>query len=453
MSRCFVLFVLTVGLVHAAVDDAEVRSLIENRIGTAKKAVGIVAGILDENGQRIVAAGRKSLSNAAVPDGDTVFEIGSITKAFTGILLADMVLRGEVQLDDPVAKYLPESVNVPAFEGRTITLRDLTTQTSALPRIPSNLKPADGENPYADYTVQQMYDFVSGYKLTRAPGSKYDYSNLGVGLLGHVLAKKAGKSYEELVIETILKPLGMSRSSITLSAAHKANFAAGHTPGLAETKNWDLPTFAGAGALRSTANDMLRFLAANLGIGETPLRKAIEMSHAIQKPTGNAELSVAMGWHVYTRHNTPLIWHNGGTGGYRTFAGFVPSKKTAVVMLCNTSFSVDDIGLHALVPAFESKMLPQAVERKEIQLDRQILTRYVGNYQLAPTFVIAITEDQGKLFLQATNQPKFPIYAESEERFFLKDVEAALTFEKAPTGEVTGLTLHQNGANMKARRN
>src|SRR5207244_1074108 len=139
------------------------------------------------------------------------------SKAFTAVLLADMVTRGEVKLDDPVSKYLPETVKVPAYQDRVITLLDLTTQTSGLPRLPSNLKPADPGNPYADYDVDRLYAFLNGYTLTRAPGAKYEYSNLGVGLLGHALARRAGKSYEELVTERILKPLKMTRTSITLS--------------------------------------------------------------------------------------------------------------------------------------------------------------------------------------------------------------------------------------------
>jgi len=212
------LFLLAIAA-FGAVDDAEVGRLVENRVQTAKKASGIVVGILDEKGTRFVAAGESSATRKQAPDGDTVFEIGSITKAFTGILLADMALRGEVKLEDPVSKYLPETVKVPEFEGRAITLLDLTTQSSALPRLPANLKPKNMMNPYADYSVEQLYAELANIKLTRAPGEKYDYSNLGVGLLGHALARRAGMSYEALVTARILKPLGMSRSSIVLTGS------------------------------------------------------------------------------------------------------------------------------------------------------------------------------------------------------------------------------------------
>jgi CubicO group peptidase (beta-lactamase class C family) len=312
------------------------------------------------------------------------------------------------------------------------------------------MKPADPENPYADYTVDQLFTFLPTVTLTRAPGEKYEYSNLGVGLLGNALARRAGQSYEELVTERILKPLKMTRSSITLTPAQMADFAPGYDASLAPTKNWDLPTLAGAGALRSTVNDMLKFLSANLGLTETPLRKAMEMTHAIQKPTGVPDLDIGMGWHEFSKYNTQLIWHNGGTGGYRTWAGFVKSKKSAVVVLCDTSFGVDDLGLHFLVSDYPAPMLPAAAP--EVTLDRAVLTKLVGQYPLTPAFVISVTEDGGKLYAQATGQPKFQLFAKSETEFFLKVVEASVTFEKDDSGAVTGLVLHQGGANQKAKR-
>ena len=252
--------------------------------------------------------------------------------------------------------------------------------------------------------------------------------------------------------DRILKPLQMTRSSITLSAVQKSNMAMGHSDQLAQVNNWDLPTFAGAGALRSTANDMLKFMAANMGLSDTPLRKAMELSHQIRTGTGSADLSIAMGWHVFDKFNTRVIWHNGGTGGYRTWAGFVPSKKTAVVVLCNTNFGVDDLGLHLSASEFPAKILEPRMEKKEVSVAPEVLRPYVGKYALAPTFIMTVTEEEGKLSLQATGQPKFRIYPESPVKFFLKEVEAAVSFEKSETGEVTGVILHQNGSNQKAKR-
>ena len=167
-------------------------------------------------------------SESVALGGNTVFEIGSITKTFSTALLADMVARGEVKLDDPVAKYLPSTVKVPGRGRKQITLYDLATHASELPRLPANLHPADMSNPYADYTVDQMYQSVSAYELERDIGAEYEYSNLGSGLLGHALARRLGKTWEEAVTERILEPLGMTDTRITLTADMRRRLAIGH---------------------------------------------------------------------------------------------------------------------------------------------------------------------------------------------------------------------------------
>jgi D-alanyl-D-alanine-carboxypeptidase/D-alanyl-D-alanine-endopeptidase len=221
-------------------------------------------------------------------DGDTVFEIGSVTKVFTSLLLADMVQRGEVALTDPVAKYLPPGIKMPERGGRQITLQDLATHTSGLPRLPPNLAPKDPANPYADYSVEQLYQFLSSYQLTRDIGSQYEYSNLGGGLLGHALARRAGMDYGALVRSRICEPLEMKSTGITLSAGMKARMAVGHDRSLDAVENWDLPALAGAGGLRSTANDLLTFLAANLGYTKSVLAPAMSAMLATRRPYGRA---------------------------------------------------------------------------------------------------------------------------------------------------------------------
>ena len=174
-----------------------------------RQSVGIVVGVIEPAGRRIVTYGRASTSEAVPLDGDTIFEIGSISKVFTSLLLADAVQRGEVALTDPISKYLPASVKVPE-RGRAITLQDLATHTSGLPRLP-DMNPKDPENPYADYSVDQLYRFLSTYQLPRDVGASYEYSNLGAGLLGHILALRAGTDYESLVKSRITGPLGMTQ--------------------------------------------------------------------------------------------------------------------------------------------------------------------------------------------------------------------------------------------------
>jgi D-alanyl-D-alanine-carboxypeptidase/D-alanyl-D-alanine-endopeptidase len=429
-----------------AADLAEIRALIANRVESGR-AVGIVVGIIDEKGRQTVGSGRLSINGPQAPDGDTVFEIGSVTKVFTSLILADMIEKGEVKPDDPVAKFLPNTVNVPGRNGRQITLLDLSMQVSGLPRLPSNLKPANPANPYVDYDAPKLYDFLSHYTLIRDPGEKYEYSNLAVGLLGHALALKAGVSYEALVRQRILAPLGMNSTAITLGDAEKKRLAPGYDASLRPASNWDFAALAGCGALRSTANDLLKFLAANLELTDTPLKAAMHRMRSVRRQTGMPDVEIGMAWHIYTKFGADIYWHNGGTAGYRSFVGFDPAKKQGVVVLCNTFVDNDDLGRHIL----ESRY-PAETFHKEIQVEPAILERYVGEYELTPNFKIVVTREEGRLFVQATAQPRLEVFARAETEFFLKVVDARITFVKDDSGKVTGLVLHQGGMDQKARK-
>jgi len=432
--------------------DAEIRQILVDRIDAQHQSVGIVVGIIGPEGRRVVAYGHLEKGDTRPLNGDTVFEIGSITKVFTSLLLADMVQRGEVSLDDPVAKYLPPGVKMPERNGRSITLVDLATHTSGLPPMPTNFYPQDPNNPYADYSVDQLYQFVSGYQLTRDIGSQYEYSNLGGGLLGHVLARRAGIDYEMLLRSRICDPLGMSDTRITLTPEMRARLAVGHNQALDSVANWDTGTLAGAGALRSTANDMLKFLAANLGYTKTPLAPAMAAMLQVRRPTGQPDVEVALGWHVYTMHGKEIVWHNGGTGGYRGFMGFDPKALIGVVALSNAStpVGVDDVAHHLLDASFP--LAQPSKTHTEVAVDPKVFDGYVGRYQLTPNFVIAITRNGAHMFLRATAQPQFEIFTESERDFFLKAVDAQVTFVTDGQGKATELILHQNGRDQHAKR-
>ncbi len=342
---------------------------------------------------------------------------------------------------------------MPQHGDRQITLEDLATHTSGLPRLPSNLAPKDAGNPYADYTVAQLYAFLSAYDLPRDAGSRYEYSNLGAGLLGHVLARRAGVDYETLVRTRITGPLAMASTAVTLTDPLRQRLAAGHNDRRERVPNWDIPTLAGAGAIRSTANDMLILLAAELGYVPSPLAPAMKAMLAVRRPTGVAGLEIALGWHVLsTPAGREIVWHNGGTGGYRSFIAFDPKARTGVVVLSNmfTSAGVDDIGRHLLDESLP--LIQPPVERKEVTLTPELLDRYVGRYELAPAFILTVTREGNRLFVQATGQPKFELFATSEREFFLKAVEAQVTFEAEGQERATRLILHQNGAHQPARR-
>lgn len=378
----------------------------------------------------------------------TVYEIGSISKVFTTILLADEVLKGNLKLDDPISNYLPKAVAIPEYNGKQITLKDLATHTSGLPRMPDNFKPADYNNPFADYTVDLLYDFLSSHELQRAIGTQYEYSNLGMGLLGHILELHTGKAYEDLIKNRITEPLGMTMTGIAFTDAMKANLALGHNEQLEVVSNWDINSLAGAGAIRSTTSDMVKFITANIETSDTSLNRAMKLSHEIAFTDDSKNFNIGLAWH-FGNKNT-ITWHNGGTGGYRAFTGFLNDTNRGVVVLTNSVSSVDGVGMK-LLDAPVTLELPKKAEFPDVvEISNEALDIYIGKYQLAPEFIITITRKNNQLLLQATGQPQFEIFPSAENKFFLKVVEASITFNNDETGKVQGLTLHQGGQNMPA---
>jgi CubicO group peptidase (beta-lactamase class C family) len=430
--------------------DSAVLAIIKQRV-EEKRSAGIVVGMLEPDGRtRVVAFGDPGPGQPPL-DGNTVFEIGSISKVFTGTVLATLVNEGKVTLDGPVQKYLPATVRVPSRNDKQITLGTLSTQNSGLPRMPSNFRPSNPANPYADYTVQQMYDFLTGYQLSRDPGQQFEYSNLGVGLLGHVLTLVTGESYEEMERKRVWVPLGMTHTAITFTPWMKEHLALGHDDKGNVVPNWDLAALAGAGAIRSTTLDMLAFAAANLQPERGALEKAMAFAQTQRAPTG-PNSGIGLNWMNLRVGTDTIVWHNGGTGGYRTYLGLVPSRKVAVVVMTNSGGAgADDIGMHLLNPALPlaPKPAPPKV-RTAIDLSADVLARYGGVYALAPNLSLEVTLSDGALYLQPTGQPKLRLWPETETDFFLKEVDAQVSFVRDAQGVVTELILHQGGRDGRA---
>ncbi len=429
---------------RGAVVPADVKTHVQELV-EAGQCAGIIVGLVDADGTAYFAHGKRSREGGII-DENTVFEIGSITKVFTAILLASAVERGSPKADAAVTTCLPPQVNIPSYKGKSISLTDLASQRSGLPRLPTNMQPADPDNPYADYTAERLYQFLNGYSLPREPGSAYEYSNVGAGVLGHALWRAADKPYEQLVIERICKPLGMKDTVITLMPGQSSRLAKGHADGR-EVKGWTFDALAGAGALRSTAKDMLGFLAANLGLQRTEFLPVLKRCLQDRWETGMPDTQVGWGWHITKGHGTEMIWHNGGTGGYHSFCGFVLDKKLGAVVLTNSSHDIDKIGFHLLEPKVELKPV-----RKATNVEAAVLETYVGHYELQPGFVFQVTREGDQLFAQLTGQPRFEVFPESETKFFYKVVDAQLTFVKGADGSVSNLILHQFGIDQKAPR-
>jgi CubicO group peptidase (beta-lactamase class C family) len=341
---------------------------------------------------------------------------------------------------------------VPERGGKQITLIDLATHTSGLPRMPDNFRPKDPNNPYADYSLDALYSFLSSYELRRDIGVKYVYSNLGFGLLGLGLAQRAGMDYERLVVTRICDPLGMSSTRITLSQDLRERYAAGHSSDLVTVPHWDVHTLPGAGALRSSANDLLTFLAAMMGDSKNPLANAQKTTLAITRPTDWPFWATGLGWDIDSSGGGKIISKGGDTAGFSTYIGYRPQTGVGVVVLANTEApGTDQIGQH-LLDARYPLWVPESAPSNDTVLQAQTLDRYVGHYELLPTFVLAVTREGGQLFVQATGQTRAAVYPKNDTEFYYKAVDAQITFEADAQGHTSGLILHQNGLDQHAKR-
>lgn len=314
-------------------------------------AKGIVVGLVEPDGSHRVLAFGEAGEGARPLAANSGFEIGSITKTFTGTVLADMVRRGEVKLDDPVGKYLPPGVRVPSYHGRPITLLDLATHMSGLPRLPTDYLPPDPGNPYAEFGAKDLYAFLGRYELASEPGSKFEYSNLGMGLLGHALARAAGAgSFQALVADRVLRPLGMSMTSYGRTGELAQWMTLGHDAKGAVAPRFDVDVLAGGGGLNSNASDLMTYLDAQLGEPATELEHAMrDAVRGYRSPRPG--MDIGLGWLTATRGPITLVGHNGGTAGYSTYVAFDPKARAGVVVLANSGdFEyADKIGRELLI--------------------------------------------------------------------------------------------------------
>ncbi len=399
----------------------------------------LVFGVVHGGVSEVAAFG--TLDDGKAPDGDTVYEIGSITKTFTATLLADAVLSGRVTLDTPVAQLLPD-FKMPSRGDLQITLGLLGSQHSGLPREPSNFLPKDFGDPYADYDAAKLKAFLAGYQLPRDPGAGYEYSNLGFGLLGAGLAQLEHTTWAALAGERILKPLGMTMSGTAFSDAMRADLAPGHDHMGNAAKNWDFDALAGAGAMRSTANDMLRYLKANMGVDPSPLADAMKLAQAPRSEAFKTN-HIGLAWMT---SRTGIIWHNGETGGYRSFIGFTADRRHGVVILSNTAADLDDLGFATLNPR-----VPLSPAYKAIVLPRASLDEYVGTYRLPDKILLKVFRITDGLFAQVAGQGVVPVYPSAPNEFFARAVRASASFTRDANGVVNGLVLHQNGDHAAAK--
>lgn len=278
----------------------------------------------------------------------SVYEIGSITKVFTGILLAQEVNAGRMNLDDAIAKHLESVSEKP--ELNNITLKQLATHSSGLPRLATNFWNCvkDPGNPYAGYSEDDLKSFLKNIELEFPVGSSYHYSNVGMGLLGWLISKERGSSYESLVQERITGKIGMDHTAATLNDLQKRNLSTGFSKGKA-VKSWDFQNCtSGQGSLRSNLMDMLKFAKLNLHPGADELGEAVRSSQEVHFTDPETHQKMGLGWHIGGFNGQKYLEHTGGTGGYRSFIGIVPGSDIAVIVLSNSDKDVAEAGLKVL---------------------------------------------------------------------------------------------------------
>jgi len=446
------LLILSTTLISCCIEERaiadDVRTVVQNLVDEGY-ATSVVVGVLKNGRTEYYGYGAQ---NEGIADENMIFEIGSVTKIFTTLLLADMVGEGELTLEDPAGAFLP--AGVPSRNGKDIALWHLATHTSGLPLMPDNFVPADWNNPYADYTAEKLYEFLSSYELTRDPGTKWEYSNLGAGLLGHILSLKSNMSYEELVKERICNELGLKDTTISLTQEQKERLAKGYVKGKETT--WDFGVLEGCGALRSSARDLLIFLSAEMGLKKSRLYPAMELT---QEPQFLVNLSsekihrIGLGW-LIPQEKPDIRWHDGATGGYCSFVGFDRKNQRAAVVLASTNKAsqlacspyIDNIGLFILNPSFSLNSPP-----KPVGANPESYNEYAGEYEFENGVVIMVSREENKLFEEIL-EDREEIFPLGNDVFFFEFDEARIEFLRDDNGRVNGLVMYYHGIELHANR-
>ena len=409
---------------------AQVRPYLDHEILS-----GLVVGVIDGDRQWIYGFGRAGNGDAA-PGPRTLFEIGSVTKVYTGLLLADAIERKDVELTTPVATLLPMGVAVPTVGDRVITLELLVSHRSGLPGVPPALLPkASSPDPYAGYKPDALYQDLARTRLEFPPGTRVSYSNYGVGLLGLALARKAGAPTFAVALQhRVLAPLGLRDTSQSVPAGQAGRHAIGHDDDGKVVPFWSFDALAGAGALRSTIADQLAFLRANLDAAaerKVALAAAMRRTHEVMVP--GEPNSLAMGWVVDTGGRR---WHNGQTGGFHAYIAFDPEKRQAVAVLAATASSlVDQLGVRLLDVLGGDKAIPVTFPGPAT------LQRYVGTFKVgtgAQAVDFVVTLDGKKLHAKSGTDPAFRLVPQSDKEFFVEALQMLVVFED-PDHVVLGL--------------
>jgi len=432
----------SVGTAAGLADTLRERAAAEGR--------GLAAAVVGAQGVQLLSAGRRSASDARAPDPESdLFELGSITKTFTALLLADAVQRKDLALTDPVESVLGQRLRDSL--GQPLQWLDLATHRSGLPRLASNMQPRLAADPYADYNGPLLQAFLESWQPPVPRQARWEYSNLGFGLLGYALGLRAGKPYAALLQERVLQPLGLNDLRVASPGDAPTGLLSGHDAQGQAVPRWTFDTMAGAGALVGSARSVARYAQAALGLIETPLAPAFELTLRRHAEGGSESNPMGLGWILGRLNGRRLANHDGGTTGFSSSLFLDLDQRRAGLVMANAFVAVTDLALHLLEPSVPPRQVAaerRQMQREAIRLPASELAPLGGVYALNPRFKLTIRPRDGQLFAQATGQGEFELFALASRRFFARVAALEVAFE-GDAGEAPALVLTQGGQRMR----
>jgi serine-type D-Ala-D-Ala carboxypeptidase/endopeptidase len=436
---------------------ANMQPLLQERL--RHEGVGMVAAQWQRAEEpRYAQAGSRHVLQVLPPDANTLFEIGSVSKTFVALLLADMVVRRELHLDAAVEEALPSGLKLRDAQGAPLRWVDLATHRSGLPRLPPAFNPAVEADPYADYTQEMLWAFVADWRAERKRDTKWDYSNLGYGLLAEALARRAGGSFQAVLSQRVLLPMGLADMRLRMQGqpVQSPNIAFGHDDQRRAVPAWQFQAMAGAGALLASATSLMRYARCMVGDIDHPLREAAALALEPRAAGPAPRMRSALAW---LRGRSPggldFATHDGGTYGFSSSLFIAPEAGRASLVLANSFTQINDLAMHGLDArarlrdvAAEAAARQAATQRQPVLVAAEALQALAGSYALEPQFKLRVRADGQRLFAQATGQGEFELFAVNEREFFARVAPIDIRFEGA-TGVAPALLLKQSGQTMR----
>jgi CubicO group peptidase (beta-lactamase class C family) len=421
---------------------AELVALLERRL--VDRGVGYAAFRVDGSRVEVGVAGRGRRNPPEPLSADALLEIGSVTKTFTALLLAEAVVRKELHLDGPVEEALPGGLRLRDAQGEPIRWIDLATHRSGLPRLPTNGAPRDPADPYADYDEARLLDYLRQVRIEVPRGGTRVYSNLGFGLLGYALGRAAGTDHERLLHTRVLTPLGLEDARLLRTGASTPpRLVEGHDAEGKPVPHWHWDVMAPAGGLLMTAAGLARYAQAALGVVDNPLSRAFALTLETHAPASASQPASGLAWLLGPLNGRTVANHDGGTYGFSSSLWLDPARRRAAGVLANAFVEVQDIGLHLLEPAVPMQDL-SSLRQPAVTLTPAQLEPLVGRYALNAQFKITVSLADGRLMAQATGQGTFELHASSPRRFFARITPLSVEF-MPDEGRPEALVLTQGG--------